>query len=1180
MFHKSACRRVNWVTQHTVESSPEVILDLSEKKSIRVLHVDDETSLQKIAKQCLEMQGQFQVDAASSVGEAFEKIEKERYDAVVSDYQMPGKDGLQFLKELRQKGNTIPFVMFTGKGREEVAVEAWSLGADHYVNKTGDPETVYCELAHCLRSSVEKHVAEARTKETIQKLQTIYQNAIEGISYVNSEENIVYANKAFADILGYEQDQLTGMSLRKTVDDENWAKIKSETERRRHGENSRYEAVFRRSDGTVRNVLISGAPSFDHDGQFAGTVGIVLDITEQKKAEEILRESEAKYRSLVEQSMRGIIVAQGPVPHLIFANAAMSKMLGYSTEELTSLSPQQIVTLVHPDDRNLFFDRFKDRLEGKPVPSTYEVRAVRKDGKLIWMELSSTKTVYNGQPAVQATFMDITDRKNAEETAKESEEKWHSLAGMIPDGIVTVDLKGVITSVNDAFLRLTGCIKEEIVGKHFAKLPTIRARDIPGYIRLLGPALRGKLPPPFEYSYVRKDRSIGWAEAQIRFLKDNGKTIGFQAFLRETTERHQQAEALRASEEKYRMQFEEALDAIFLADAETGILLDCNRAATELVGRKKSELVGKHQKILHPPEEIMGKFSTSFKQHLKEKEGRILETQVITKNGEIKDVAIKASVFELGDKRLVQGIFRDIAERKRFEERLSALNIHSRKLNTAGSMEEIYRLTLEAMEKTLGFEIAFFMVVDKDMLCLVDHRGYPENFSIKLPLNGTKRGVSVKVAKTGRSINVPDAEKEDAWVEFIPNIRSGLVVPVEIEHEVLGVIGVDSTELNAFDEKDQELLEILALHAATAMSNLEHAKNLEMQTRELRASQEKFRRLFTNNPEASIYLDVEFHLIDANPRFLKLFGYTIDEVKGRHINDVVVPDNMMEEAKRLDETAVKGYVYHDTVRKRKDGTLAPVSVSAASLIVEDKLIGYIGVYKDISEMKKLEEKLRIVGSLTRHDVRNKLTAVAGNAYLLRKRFAADRDALECLRSVETAIRESERIFDFAGAYEKLGVEQLAYVDAKKVLDEAVALFPDLKDVKIVNSCGGLTLLADSLLRQLFYNLIDDSLKYGEKLTQIRIHYEKPEDQLRLVYEDDGVGISKDAKPKLFSEGYTTGKGSGYGLYLIKRMIDVYGWTVNETGTHGKGTRFTLTIPKTNRDGRENYILKRNVSTIF
>jgi len=537
------------MVESAVQSQAEIVVGSIEKPKIHVLHVDDEPALLKVAKQCLEMQGPFQVDTASSVEEALAKLEKEQYDAVVSDYQMSGKDGLEFLRELRQKGIGIPFVIFTGKGKEEVAVKAWNLGADHYVNKNGDPEIVYCELAHCLQSSVEKHAAEARTRETILRLQTIYQNAVEGISYVSTEENFVFVNKAFADILGCEQDQLIGMNLRKFVDDKSWARIRSETERRRQGEAGRYEVMFRRSDGTVRNVLVSGAPLFDHDGRFAGTVGIVLDITEQKKAEEALRESEAKYRALVEQSLRGIVVAQGPAPHLVFANATMSKMLGYTPEELTSLSPEQIVTLIHPDDRDLFFGRFKDRLEEKSVPSTCEVRGVRKDGTVIWVELSSTRIVYNGQPAVQATFTDITDRKNAEETAKESEEKWLSLVGMVPDGIVTLDLKGVITSVNDAFLRLTGYTKEEIVGKHFAKLQTIRARDVLKYLKLLGPALRGKLPPPFEYSYVRKDGSIGWAEAHIRFLKKNGKTTGFQAFLRETTERKQSEDGRRSFSE-------------------------------------------------------------------------------------------------------------------------------------------------------------------------------------------------------------------------------------------------------------------------------------------------------------------------------------------------------------------------------------------------------------------------------------------------------------------------------------------------------------------------------------------------------------------------------------------------------------------------------------------------------
>ncbi len=137
---------------------------------------------------------------------------------------------------------------------------------------------------------------------------------------------------------------------------------------------------------------------------------------------------------------------------------------------------------------------------------------------------------------------------------------------------------------------------------------------------------------------------------------------------RDITERKMTEEKLRASEEKYRTQFNEALDAILLADAETGIIIDCNPAVSKMVGREKSEIIGQHQKILHPPEENEGEFSRTFKQHLKEKEGESLDAKIITKGGEIKDVSIKANLFEMSGRKLIQGIFRDITERKQLEE--------------------------------------------------------------------------------------------------------------------------------------------------------------------------------------------------------------------------------------------------------------------------------------------------------------------------------------------------------------------------------------------------------------------------------------------------------------------------------------------------------------------------------
>jgi len=157
-------------------------------------------------------------------------------------------------------------------------------------------------------------------------------------------------------------------------------------------------------------------------------------------------------------------------------------------------------------------------------------------------------------------------------------------------------------------------------------------------------------------------------EERTAELTSANKQLTQEIAVREKIEKN-----LRETEEKYRIQFEGALDAIFVADAETGIIVDCNPAATRLVEREKSELIGQHQRILHPPERIDEGFNKTYKKHLADKMGQTLETKIITKKGKIKDVAIKASLLEVGGKKVMQGIFRDITIRKKAELRQAQL---------------------------------------------------------------------------------------------------------------------------------------------------------------------------------------------------------------------------------------------------------------------------------------------------------------------------------------------------------------------------------------------------------------------------------------------------------------------------------------------------------------------------
>jgi PAS domain S-box-containing protein len=1130
------------MVESVAQSRAEIVVDSTEKSKIRVLHVDDDLGLLKVAKQCLEMQGQFQVDTANSVGEALVKLEKEQYAAVVSDYQMPEKDGLEFLKELREKGNMIPFIIFTGKGREEVAVKALNLGANQYLSKTGDPAAVYCELAHGINQA-----------------------------------------------------------------------------------------------------------------------------SKRREAEEKIRKSETKYRSLVEQSMQGIIIAQGSIPYIVFVNCAMSKILGYTVEELTSLSPQQTTGLVHPDDRELFFGRYTERLEGRPAPPRYEVRGIRKDGTIVWLELSSARIEYDGHPAVQAIFTDITERKKTEQTLKESEKKYRDLVELAPDGIVAVNVEGIITSANRSFLALIDYgSEEEIVGKPFTELMTMRMEDIPKFQEMFKSLMKGESPSPSEFLYVRRDGTSRWAEVHHGLMIKDGHPVGVQAIIvdvterknaekltqesqqkfeqlfmgnpdaavyvdpnervlnvnprftelfgysfdevkgkflddflapedrkqealllaqkgregylyhetvrrnkkgslipvalssapivlqghhlgdivlyKDVTERKKAEEALRESEEKFRTFFNQAMDAIFVADAETGTIIDCNQAAMELVGRTKPELIGKHQRILHPGTDTKSEaFSRTFQQHIGEREGQVLETQVITKTGEIKEVAIKGSIVELRGRRVLQGIFRDISEQKRMERKL---------FDEQMRLQSVFDTTPNAI-----------IVIDLNGK-IVDINNQAQRIF----------GYSSKNDSVGRSAfeSIAERDRQRAIDSMEKTLKQGLTRNIEYT-----IIPKDGSEriisVSASVSKD------VSGNPAGFVSVIEDITERKKAERTALEIQQNFKALFAGNPEAAVHVGPDFCVLDVNPMFETLFGYKLDEIKGRNINDVVVPKDKIDEAQMLDYRAEQDkHVSHDTIRRKKDGSLVPVFVSAAPITVEGRFLGYMAVYKDIAGLKNTEtklemmnEKLRVTGGLTRHDVRNKLSTVTGNVYLLKKRLADNSDVLDKLRDIENAVQQTVRIFDFAKAYELLGVEELSFIDVAKTLDEAVSLFSGPINVNIVNECRGLVVLADLLLRQLFYNLIDNSLRYGQKVSRIRVHYEETgQDNLRLVYEDDGVGILAAEKPKLFKEGYSTGGSTGYGLYLVSRIAEVYGWTIHETGTPGKGAQFTIVIPKVARDGKE------------
>jgi PAS domain S-box-containing protein len=319
--------------------------------------------------------------------------------------------------------------------------------------------------------------------------------------------------------------------------------------------------------------------------------------------------------------------------------------------------------------------------------------------------------------------------------------------------ITTLIMSGLIMLLSFALAIIAGIYLSRRIAR-----PIISLRDAAVRIG------KGRLDTQIE---IRKEDEIGDLAAAFNQMTQDLQrtTTSIDNLNREITERKKSEEALRKAEEKYRTQFEGALDAIFVADAETGVIVDCNPAATKLVRREKSELIGEHQRILHPPGQIEEGFSKTFKQHLKEKQGQSLETQVISKTGEIRDVAIKATLLEVGGKKVLQGIFRDITERKNAELRQAKL--------------------FEQLEKT-NQELRNFV--------------YVTSHDLKTPLRGIKTIADWIFTDYGDKLDKDGKEKVNLLmirVDRMYNLIEGILQYSKIGHTREGKIVVNLNELVA-----------------------------------------------------------------------------------------------------------------------------------------------------------------------------------------------------------------------------------------------------------------------------------------------------------------------------------------------------------------------------------------------
>lgn len=299
----------------------------------------------------------------------------------------------------------------------------------------------------------------------------------------------------------------------------------------------------------------------------------------------------------------------------------------------------------------------------------------------------------------------------------------------------------------------------------------------------------------------------------------------------------------------------------------------------------------------------------------------------------------------------------------------------------------------------------------------------------------------------------------------------------------------------------------------------------------------------------------------ANPKALEMIQSTLEKITDKPFVTFIHPDDRSLVADRYmrrlrGENVPSKYDFRILGEK---GLLTWVQISAVVTLWEGKP-ATLNFLTDISDRKQAEDALRranrqlnLLGSITRHDILNKVMVILGHLAIARKK-SSDSTMGASIEKLEAAVRAIGSQIEFTRVYGDLGTHEPQWQDLDKILPRLP--FPDT--ITMDADVKGVTVYADPMLEKVFFNLLDNSIRHGQRVTHIRISWDRKEGDIQIIWEDDGVGVPDEDKERIFDRGF--GKNTGLGLFLVREILSLTGITIKENGVTGNGARFEITLP--------------------
>src|SRR5882672_11393517 len=780
----------------------------------RVLVVDDDQKIRALLTELIEHEG-YEVASAVDGGSALELVNSFEPDVVISDVVMPVLNGIELCRRIKQEPGTadIPVLLISGlRNALEDSLEGLTAGADDYLEVPFRNEELLVKVTRLAeRRRVEKHYREI----VEQAVDIIYTRDMDG--YITS------MNTAGARFFGKSPDEIVGSHLSKLIGIE--GATRDIADMRKAAINSQLRSTHYLKDAEGKGRYLEGVITIERDWQKrpTGIRGVIRDITEQKLAEAALRESEERYRRLVELSPEAIIVhSEGK---FVYVNPAAQRLWGAASPE--ELIGKDVLDVVHPDSRDIVRRRIREVEELGESTALNEQKHIRLNGDAIDVEVAGIPFVFRGRPAVQAVIRDVTDRRRGREALRQSEARLRTVVGSASLVLFALDRNGVFTLSEGEGLKALGLKPGELVGQSVFEL-------YPGNPEVLESVRRALAGEAFAGAI-----DVGDLTFEMRYTPltgDASNVVGVIGVATDITENRKAQKALQENEQRYRELFENANDIIYTHDL-AGNFTSLNRSGEKITGYLREEAFRMNIIDVLAPEYV-----TIAQQMIARKTDdqapTVYELEIITKEGRRVRLEVSTRLIYHDRKPIgVQGVARDLTDRKRSEE---ALAQQSEREAMTHRISQAIRCSLDSSEifRTAVHELGSYLNADRCSLFIKDQTGHRATNTAEYHAEGILPAAANFQLEDLRtligSLNekgvlcfndaAHDVRIADVYERILSQagVRSIMYVAIRVGDEVTAAFALSTTrELRCWSESDIALAKAVADQTGIAIRQAE-----------------------------------------------------------------------------------------------------------------------------------------------------------------------------------------------------------------------------------------------------------------------------------------------------------------------------------------------------------------------